>query len=118
MAIIASYEIRIITDENISWRLKKLLPSWDILPVNEIAPHERLSDIRIWQFAKANGYSILTFDEDFRELQNLYSFPPKIIWLRTGNVNTKAISDLLSRSRNSIVQFIQDYSLGVFELYL
>ncbi|WPV00152.1 DUF5615 family PIN-like protein [Mucilaginibacter sp. cycad4] len=118
MTTIASYKISIIIDENISWRLKKLLPSWDILPVNEIAPHGRLSDIHIWQFAKTNNYSILTFDEDFRELQNLYSFPPKIIWLRTGNVNTKAISDLLSESKNSIVQFIEDDSLGVYELYL
>lgn len=118
MAIIASRSIRIITDENISWRLKKWLPSWEILPVNEITPHERLSDIRIWQFAKSNNYSILTFDEDFWELQNLYSFPPKIVWLRTGNVNTRMIAELLSRVEDSIAQFIEDDSLGIYELYL
>lgn len=94
MAILASNSIRIVIDENISWRLKKLLPSWDILPANEIKPQERLTDFTIWQFAKTNQYTILTFDEDFWELQNLYSFPPKIIWLRTGNVNTQAIASL------------------------
>lgn len=79
MAILASKTIRITADENISWRLKKLLSLWDILPVNEIMKQERLSDFRIWQFAKTNNYSILTFNEDFGELQNLHSFPPKII---------------------------------------
>jgi predicted nuclease of predicted toxin-antitoxin system len=118
MAILASNSIRIVIDENISWRLKKLLPSWDILPVNEIKQQERLTDFTIWQFAKTNQYTILTFDEDFWELQNLYSFPPKIIWLRTGNVNTKIIADLLSKRQDSITQFIDDDSLGIYELYV
>jgi predicted nuclease of predicted toxin-antitoxin system len=80
--------MRLIADENISWRLKKLLPEWVILPSNEIKNQKKLTDFIIWQFAKANKYVILTFDEDFVELQNLYGYPPKIIWLRTGNVNT------------------------------
>ncbi|QEM01981.1 hypothetical protein DIU31_000020 [Mucilaginibacter rubeus] len=118
MAVLASKSTRIIVDENISWRLKKLLSSWDILPVNEITAQERLSDFKIWQFAKANDYSILTFDEDFWELQNLYSFPPKIIWLRIGNVNTQAIANLLLKYEESIIHFINDDNLGVYELYL
>ncbi|WP_440347864.1 hypothetical protein [Mucilaginibacter flavidus] len=28
----------------------------------------------IWRFAKANNYNILSFAEDFSELQNLYSY--------------------------------------------
>jgi hypothetical protein len=28
-------KIRLIADENISWRIKKLLSNWEILPVNE-----------------------------------------------------------------------------------
>jgi predicted nuclease of predicted toxin-antitoxin system len=67
--------IRLISDENVSWRLKKLLSQWEVLPSNEIKRGERLTDITIWQFAKSNSYTILTFDEDFSELQNLYSFP-------------------------------------------
>jgi predicted nuclease of predicted toxin-antitoxin system len=110
--------IRLVADENISWRLKKLLPDWDVLPVNEIKSPGRLSDFSIWQFAKSNYYAILTFDEDFWELQNLYSFPPKIIWLRTGNVNTKMIADLLLKREDSIIQFIKDDSLGIYELYV
>lgn len=36
--------MRLIADENISWRLKKLLPDWDILPANEIKTDLRLTD--------------------------------------------------------------------------
>ena len=87
--------MRLIVDENISWRLKRLIPQWQIFPSNEITPHKRLSDLQIWEYANANNYNILTFDEDFSELQNLLSFPPKIIWLRTGNVSTKEIAAVL-----------------------
>jgi predicted nuclease of predicted toxin-antitoxin system len=69
--------MRLIADENISWRLKNLLPPWEILPSNEIKSSRRLTDLMIWEFAKTNKYSILTFDEDFSELQNLFSYPPK-----------------------------------------
>jgi predicted nuclease of predicted toxin-antitoxin system len=66
--------MRLIADENISWRLKKRLPNWEILPSNEIRPAQRLSDLSIWQFAKANQYHILTFDEDFSDIQNIFSY--------------------------------------------
>jgi hypothetical protein len=51
---------------------KKLLPYWEILPSNEIKIDHRLNDLMIWKFAKANQYAILTFDEDFFEIQTLF----------------------------------------------
>ncbi|GAA3957042.1 DUF5615 family PIN-like protein [Mucilaginibacter dorajii] len=105
--------IRLIADENISWRLKKILSDWEILPSNEIKLNDRLTDLNIWRFAKNNDYAILTFDEDFCELQNLYSFPPKIIWLRTGNVNTQTIADLLNSLQKGILQFLSADDLGI-----
>ena len=110
--------MRLISDENISWRLKKLLPDSEILPSNEIKSEVRLTDLMIWKFAKANQYTILTFDEDFSELQNLFSYPPKIIWLRTGNVNTAEIASLLINLKNNILEFLNNDELGIYELYL
>lgn len=110
--------MRLIADENISWRLKRLIQEWEILPVNEITSVERLSDRMIWQFAKANDYTILTFDEDFSDLQNLLSFPPKIIWLRTGNVSTNQVAEILIKYNNSIIDFLTDEESGLLELYL
>lgn len=39
--------MRLITDGNISWRLKKILTEWDIEPSNEIRPGQRLTDFMI-----------------------------------------------------------------------
>ncbi len=110
--------IRLITDENISWRVKKLIPQWDILPANEIKTGRRLSDLLIWKFAKENDYNILTFDEDFSELQNLHSFPPKIIWLRTGNISTDEICDRLIQLEKEINSFLGNNDAGIYEIYL
>jgi predicted nuclease of predicted toxin-antitoxin system len=110
--------MRLITDENISWRLKKIIPQWDILPANEINRAIRLTDLSIWNFAKENNYTILTFDEDFSELQNLFSYPPKIIWLRTGNVRTAEVATLLLKFKSKIDEFLLDDTLGVYEIYL
>lgn len=111
-------KIRLIADENISWRIKKLLHQWDVLPANEINKGKRLSDFLIWQYAKENQYNILTFDEDFSELQNLYSFPPKIVWLRTGNISTGLICKKLLEIEKGIVSFLTNDEAGIFEIYL
>jgi predicted nuclease of predicted toxin-antitoxin system len=110
--------MRLIADENISWRLKRLLPQWEILPFNEINGIKRLTDLEIWKFAKSKNYTILTFDEDFFELQNLFSYPPKIIWLRTGNVSTKEIGILLIKISDDLINFLANDELGIYEIYL
>jgi predicted nuclease of predicted toxin-antitoxin system len=109
--------MRLIADENISWRLKKLLPEWEILPSNEIRSSQRLSDLAIWRFAKTNQYTILTFDEDFSDIQNIFSYPPKIIWLRTGNTSTNEIASLLTKHQQDIFSFLSNDELGIFEIH-
>jgi predicted nuclease of predicted toxin-antitoxin system len=110
--------MRLVIDENISWRLKKLIPQWEIIPSNEIKSPQRLTDFVIWQFAKSNNFNILTFDEDFSEIQNLYSYPPKIIWLRTGNMSTNEIAALLMKFEDDINNFLTNEELGIYEIYL
>ncbi|CAM3991549.1 DUF5615 domain-containing protein [Mucilaginibacter galii] len=109
--------MRLLVDENISWRLKRLLNSWEVLPANEISHTDKITDKAIWQHAKLNKLIILTFDEDFVELQNLYGHPPKIIWLRMGNVNTKDIAIKLLQLQKTIAAFLEDEQYGVIEVY-
>lgn len=110
-------KLRLLIDENISWRLKRTLAEWDILPANEISITGKITDKIIWQHARLNNYTILTFDEDFVELQNLYGYPPKIIWIRMGNVTTQEIAQRLTHLSPTILNFIQDENLGVIEVY-
>ncbi len=109
-------QIRLIADENISWRIKNLLKEWTILPANQILTTQRISDFAIWQFAKSNNYHILTFDEDFTAIQTLYSFPPKIIWLRIGNLSTNKIASKLLDLESEIMMFLLDAEAGVLEI--
>jgi len=74
-------------------------------------------DREIWEFAKSNDYVIVTQDSDFNDLNSLHGFPPKIIWIRTGNLKTQAIVDILIDYSEEIIQFTHDSKYGCFEIY-
>ena len=44
------------------------------------------SDAEIWSYASANGFGIVTMDEDFQHLAARYGTPPQVVWVRLGNV--------------------------------
>jgi predicted nuclease of predicted toxin-antitoxin system len=48
-------------------------------------------DAVIWDFAKGNGFAIVTMDEDFQHLAARYGTPPQVIWVRLGNVRKLAL---------------------------
>ena len=92
--------MRFLFDQNISHRILKLLP--DEYSNSTTVKNEGLinaSDREIWEFAKNNNYIIVTQDSDFNDLNSLFGFPPKIIWIRTGNIKTQSIVDILNWSR-------------------
>jgi predicted nuclease of predicted toxin-antitoxin system len=66
---------------------------------------ENAEDIDIWNYARRNGYSIVTFDSDFYDISLVNGCPPKIIWIRTGNLTTNQIADILRTSQSQIVDF-------------
>jgi len=55
---------------------------------------------------------------DFADLSIVWGHPPKIIWLRTGNLTTLAINHILLLNREKIKEFINHKNLdyGVLEL--
>lgn len=50
-----------------------------------------VTDAEIWNFAKANGFVIVTMDEDFQHLAARYGTPPQVVWVRLGNVRKQAL---------------------------
>ena len=88
--------MRLLFDQNISQRIVKHLE--DIFPNSthiKFVGLQDASDIEVFRFAKNNDYTIVTFDSDFVDLNVLKGIPPKIIWLKTGNLTTKSITSLL-----------------------
>ena len=77
---------------------------------------ENSSDIEIFDYAKKNGYSIVTFDADFCDLNAFRGSPPKIIWLRVGNTTTKKLKELLISKFELISDFLIDDEYGCIEI--
>ncbi len=110
--------MRLLIDENISFRIVKQLNELfpESVHVTDVMPPLR-SDLSIFQHAKENNFIIVTFDEDFIELQALRGFPPKIVWLRIGNSSTLNILHKLSINIQSIKDLSSNPQLSILEIH-
>ena len=74
-------------------------------------------DRTIWQYARTNGFVIVSQDADFADMDTLYGPPPKVIWLRCGNQPNEVIETLLRDRAEPIASFEQDDNTACWELY-
>jgi predicted nuclease of predicted toxin-antitoxin system len=110
--------MKLLFDQNISIRiLKKLSVTF---PDSSHVKTEGLinaSDLDIWEFAKKNKFTIVSQDSDFNDINLMKGFPPKIIWIKTENLNTEEISNILLKHTQEIEEFLIDNNLGCFEIF-
>ena len=108
--------MKLLFDQNISFRLTRRII--DLFPeskqVRELGL-ENATDFEIFEYAKRNDYAIVTFDSDFCDLNIIKGFPPKIIWLRTGNTTTKNIEKLL-RNKLELIEIFLTEDYGCLEI--
>jgi predicted nuclease of predicted toxin-antitoxin system len=99
--------MRLLFDQNISYRIHNQLHSSfsECKSVRDLDLVDA-TDHEIWNFARSNDYHILTFDADFSDIASILGVPPKIVWLRTGNMPTKLLVDLLKKHETVIKDFI------------
>lgn len=77
--------MKLLLDENISYRVIKVISTSFPGSIHVLSLKGHLnSDRDIFFYARTHGFLIVTFDEDFYELQLLKGAPPKIVWLRFG----------------------------------
>ncbi len=101
--------MKLLFDQNISFRV--VLQICNYFPE---AKHVRdfslqfASDREIWNYAKVNGYNIVTLDSDFYDIVTLNGHPPKIIWLRLGNTSSLNLARVFSGHQENIKSFITD----------
>ena len=109
--------MRFIFDQNISHKIIELLPE-QFSDSTSIKKEGLInaSDRQVWEYAKEHNYIIVTQDSDFNDLNTLYNFPPKIIWIRTGNLRTQEILKILVDHIVEIEKFISDDDHGCFEI--
>ena len=63
------------------------------------------TDAEVWAYAGANGYVVVSKDSDFRQLAFLHGPPPKVVWLRLGNVTTVDVATTILDHNEAIGRF-------------
>jgi predicted nuclease of predicted toxin-antitoxin system len=110
--------MKLLFDQNLSFKLCQNLA--DLFPESN---HVRLlglsetGDRALWDYARGNGFTIVSQDADFAEMAALLRTPPKVIWLRVGNQSTAKISTLLRHHADLIAAFEKDGDATCLEIY-
>ena len=77
---------------------------------------EQASDKIIRQYAIDNDFVMTTKDADFYEMNMLYGQPPKVIWLKIGNLSKAETIKVLLENRNIIHTALIDEDKACVEI--
>jgi predicted nuclease of predicted toxin-antitoxin system len=101
--------MKLLFDENLSFRLVQALN--DIYPDSTHVRQLGLlgaDDLHIWNFAAEHGFLLVSKDTDFYERSLVFGAPPKIVWLRTGNISVQETITLLRTQYIVVRHFSED----------
>ena len=100
--------MKLLFDEHFSFRSVRALH--DLFPEAKHVKFFRLeqgSDDAIWQFAKKEGYTIVTKDDDFHQRSLTLGHPPKIVWLKIPNTKRSELEGFIRKEALIIEQFLE-----------
>jgi predicted nuclease of predicted toxin-antitoxin system len=110
--------MKLLFDQNLSFKLCQAVA--DLFPESNHVRLLGLSEVGdrvLWDYAKANGFTVVSQDADFAEMAALLRSPPKVIWLRAGNQSTADTSALIRRHAELIVAFGNNDDTACLEIY-
>jgi predicted nuclease of predicted toxin-antitoxin system len=89
--------MKLLFDENLSPKLPGLMAALfpDSKHVRECGLLGQ-SDEDVWEYARANSFTIVSKDSDFQQRSLLYGHPPKVVWLRIGNCTRRQLVELIT----------------------
>jgi len=95
--------MKLLFDENLSPKLPRLLATQFPGSVHlRDCGLKGAADEDIWEYAGANGYTIVSKDSDFYQRSLFYGSPPKFVWLRIGNCTRDDLVVLLTTHEQEI----------------
>ncbi len=103
--------------QNLSPKLVNCLA--DLLPDSSHVQSVDLAcanDDQVWDYARLNGFAIVTKDEDYNNLSVVRGNPPKVIWLQLGNCTTAQVEAVFRARFGDIEAFEKDASVGTLVL--
>ncbi len=110
--------MKLLFDQNLSPKLVKHLA--DLYPDSnhvyrlgiDLVPDEEMRE-----YARREGFVIVTKDSDFSDLCILLGFPPKVIWIRRGNCSSRDIESILRDHNSDIEALDRDEVMGILTLF-
>ena len=73
-------------------------------------------DSEVWDYARVNGFAIVSADADFYELTITLGFPPKVVWLKSCDYPTATAERLIRSESIRITEFEKDPEKAVLVL--
>lgn len=98
----------LLIDENLPISLARLLPI-DCSHATDLGT--QASDQLLWNHARERHWVVLTRDTDFFDRIMLQGPPPKVIWIRLGNIRRADLESLLIRLWPAILNLLSDADL-------
>lgn len=111
--------MKLLFDENLSRKLVSRLE--DLFAGSKHVLTEGLiqvPDAAVWQYAKTNGFAIVTADADFYEMATAFGPPPKVIWLRNCDHPTAVAERLIRSQAIRVSEFLEGKAAAVLILTL
>jgi predicted nuclease of predicted toxin-antitoxin system len=101
--------VNIVLDHNLPPRLARLLSKhFDAVYHVMDFGLECADDREIWEYARDHGLTLMTKDKDFYHLSLLYGPPPKIIWIRSGNMTVQTLIDFVESAIPALKAFANE----------
>ena len=109
--------MKLLFDENLSHKLPQRLADIfpDSLHVRDVGM-KAADDPSVWDYAKANGFIIVSKDADMHDLSLVFGDPPKVVWVRLGNCSTSDVENLLRQNLDGIKVFYEDEQVSLLAL--
>jgi predicted nuclease of predicted toxin-antitoxin system len=109
--------VTFLLDENLSFRLKRLLaPTFP--GIRHVSDLKLLSadDAEVMDAARREGLVLLSKDDDFLERVQASRHPVRLVWVRLGNVTTIEIADALIDRQQALRAWLASGADKVFEV--
>ena len=109
--------MKLLLDENLSRRIVPFLqtafPGSSQVALLDL---EGASDSEIWQYAKANGFVIVSRDSDFQERSLVAGHPPQVVWLKIQNRSKTVVLNILLDHHKEIEQALIEQNHACVEI--
>ncbi len=109
--------MKLLLDENLSRRIVPFLQT--AFPESSqvtLLNLEGSSDSGIWEYAKTNGFVIVSRDSDFHERSLVSGHPPQVVWLKIPNRSKAVVVKILLDHHVEIEQALIEQDLACVEI--